>query len=63
MGCLDGHQFWQAIEVQDVTGCQGTAGDQVIEGSTDVDHHLTGWCFLKTIVGQLRHQDSNHVLS
>lgn len=52
MGRLDAHQLREAIEIRNVTGCQGTAGDQAIEGSTDVDHHLAGWCFLKTITRQ-----------
>lgn len=56
MGRLDAHQFRKAIIVNDVTGSQGTAGNQVIERSTDVDHHLTGGCFLKAIIGQLGHK-------
>lgn len=63
MGGLDAHQFWKAIEVSDVTSCHRAAGDQVIEGSTDVDHHLAGRHLLKTITGQLRHQNVHHVFS
>lgn len=55
MGSFDAHQFWQAIKIRDVAGCQGTARDQVVQGSTDVDHHLAGWSFLKAVVRQLGH--------
>lgn len=63
MRCLDAHQFREAVEVTNVPGCLGTFGNQVIKGSTDVDHHLTGGCCLKAVTGQLGHQNIHRVLS
>lgn len=62
MGRLDAHQFWNTIEVGNVSGSQGAAGDQVIEGPADVDYHLTGRGVLKTVTGQPGHQNVHHAL-
>lgn len=61
MGGFDAHQFGQAIEIRNVTGCQEAAGDKVIKGSTDVDHHLAGRLFLQAITRQLGHQHIHRV--
>lgn len=61
MGCLDADQLGQAVEKGNVPGCQGAAGDQVVEGPAYVDHHLAARRFLVAIFGQLRHQNLHHV--
>lgn len=63
VGRLDAHQFGDAVEVTDVAGCRGAAGDQVVEGSAEVDHHVAGWHFLQAVCGKLGHQKPHHVLS
>lgn len=55
MGSLNGDQFWEAIEVGDVSGGQGATSDKVVEGSTYVNDHFTGWFLLVAIAGELGH--------
>lgn len=61
MGISDSHQFLQAVEVADVSGSQIAACHQVIEDTTDVDHHIAGWQILVSIIRQLSHQVVHHL--
>lgn len=61
MGCFDGHEFRNAIKIGDVPGCKGSKGDQVVQGPTDVDHHLTGRAFLKAVIWQFGHQNFHRI--
>lgn len=61
VGRFDAHEFRNAIKIGDVPGCKGGAGDQVVQGPTDVDHHLTGRSFLKAVIWQFGHQDFDHI--
>lgn len=61
MGRFDAHEFWNAVEIRDVAGCQGRAGDQVVQGPADVDHHFAGRGFLKAVVRQFGHQNFHHI--
>ncbi len=49
---LDAHQLGQTTEVGDVSCSYHAAGHQVVEGSTDIHHHVTGRFLLATIGGQ-----------
>ena len=61
MGVPDAHQLGEPIEEADVSGGQGTAGHQVVEDPTDVDHHLAGGLLLGPVAGQLGHQVVHHL--
>lgn len=63
MFILDGHQFGQTIEEAYVPCRHNAAGHQVVEGSTDVQHHLTWRHLLATVGGQFLDQVTNTLSS
>lgn len=58
---LDAHQLDQTIEEGDVSCSHHAAGHQVVEGSTDVHHHITGRLLLAAIGGQFGKQGIYHL--